>query len=94
MRAKSYRSLSLEPLVTFLTVYHEPDPYDGHQSTDAHSIKALAELCNVDRQSFYRWQQRGELPWFTADSIAIAIGTHPVLIWGDEWLELADARTY
>lgn len=40
----------------------------------------VAERCGVDRSQGYRWRARG-LTIRDADRVAIALGTHPVLIW-------------
>jgi transcriptional regulator with XRE-family HTH domain len=44
----------------------------------------LAEALGVTRRAVQRWQTKG-IPWPTADKLAIAAGSHPVLVWGDAW---------
>jgi transposase-like protein len=45
-------------------------------------ITGIARRLDVDRQYVYRWLRRG-LDDRQADTIAIALGLHPCLIWAD-----------
>jgi hypothetical protein len=48
---------------------------------------AVTDLARVDRSGFNRAVQRGHISMWTADRIAIQLNTHPLLIWGDQWLD-------
>lgn len=48
---------------------------------------ALARRVGVSRRTVCRWQQAG-LAIHTADAAAIAIGTHPAIVWPAQWAAL------
>ena len=43
----------------------------------------IARWLEVPERTVSRWQEQGGMPLWTADRIAIRIGSHPALIWGD-----------
>ena len=54
----------------------------------------LASLCQsasldlfVTRRTIHRWARTGVDPW-RADRAAIAVGFHPVEVWGRDWRRL------
>jgi hypothetical protein len=52
------------------------------------SSAAFARMIRKPKRRVQEWRARGTLPWQTADEAAIALGFHPLLVWGDDWLEL------
>lgn len=46
---------------------------------------ALAALVGVSRRTVVRWAVDG-IPLESAEDAAFAAGSHPVAIWGDDWL--------
>jgi hypothetical protein len=41
-----------------------------------------------------RWITAGEtLSWVSADEAAIALGLHPILVWGEAWLNVRGELT-
>ena len=46
-----------------------------------------ADLLGIDKRTLRRWRRDG-LDEYQADRVAVALGTHPSLIWGqDRWRE-------
>ena len=60
----------------------------GHRTLHDASVAA-----GVDWSGFHRAVRRGRICMWNADRIAIRLGTHPVLIWGDEWLNVGAYRS-
>jgi hypothetical protein len=52
------------------------------------STAVFARMVRKPKRRVQEWRARGTLPWWTADETAVALGFHPLLIWGDKWLEL------
>jgi transcriptional regulator with XRE-family HTH domain len=48
----------------------------------------FARMINVTQRAINRWKSKGGIPWTSADEAAIAIGLHPMLVWGDAWLNV------
>lgn len=78
--------LSFDALETFITCDYGPDDEivrgnlpvrDGRQQTDGR----IAMLCGVSRSAVLRWRRDGRVPFETADTIAIRLGSHPGIIW-------------
>jgi lambda repressor-like predicted transcriptional regulator len=49
-------------------------------------LKLLAEVLRIDRSTLYRLLQRSRLRYDAADSIAVALGRHPVELWSN-WFD-------
>lgn len=79
------KSLPLEPLETLARVRHE----DGSGPSRPFSDTVLAEMVGVSSRAVARWRANdNRLPWATADTTAVALGLHPVAVWGDDWVAL------
>lgn len=52
------------------------------------SVRMLAEMIGTTPRAVSRWKADGGVPWISADEAAIALGVHPILVWGDEWLNV------
>lgn len=51
---------------------------------------ATARLCDVSRETVYRWRQSG-VPVFAADRVAVLVlGVPPAAIWGEMWWRTVD----
>jgi|GEM_PF-5269812 len=48
------------------------------------SARDFALALNVNTRNVQRWRHRG-IQWWTADRLAVHLGTHPSLIWPDHW---------
>lgn len=49
----------------------------------------FAGMVNMSSRAVTRWITAGEtLSWVSADEAAIALGLHPILVWGDAWLNV------
>lgn len=71
-------SVSLEPLARLVETQLGPEL----------TTESFARLCKTTSHAIDRWRNNGTIPWVSADEAAIAIGLHPVLVWGDEWLNV------
>lgn len=52
------------------------------------SQASLARLVGTSNEAVSRWNVSGEVPWISADVAAIRLGLHPILVWGDDWLNV------
>jgi hypothetical protein len=51
--------------------------------------RTFARMVNHSHRAVTRWITADRtIPWISADESAIAIGLHPILIWGDDWLNV------
>ena len=50
---------------------------------DSPPVQIVARRLALPRSTIYRWRREGGIPYYTADRIALRLGTHPVLIWPD-----------
>lgn len=48
----------------------------------------FAAMVGVTPRAVARWQRTGRIPWMSADAAAVTLGYHPVLVWGDDWLNV------
>lgn len=48
-------------------------------------VEVVSQI-KMSRNTFWQYKQGKQIPYLTADRIAIALGVHPTHIWGDEWL--------
>lgn len=72
-------ALPLEPLYSIVT------------STTGHTEMTNTEFArrvNTTVVAVNRWKKQGGIPWVSADEAAVAIGLHPLLVWGDAWLNV------
>lgn len=49
------------------------------------TVTRMARMCDVARETVYRWRRAGHVPEFAADRAAVALGVHPATIWGGVW---------
>jgi hypothetical protein len=47
------------------------------------NVTRFAQQAGIDRSMFHHWQQRGGIPLWSADRVAIRCGVHPCRIWPD-----------
>lgn len=53
-------------------------------------VAAATTILGVSRRTVERWLVGG-VDWNRADRIAVKVfGVHPIDVWGDAWVELAD----
>ncbi|MEM7272659.1 MAG: hypothetical protein AAF547_06225 [Actinomycetota bacterium] len=55
--------------------------------TQPASLTALADQLGVEPRTIYRWRAAG-LSIDQADRTAIALDSHPAIIWPEQWLAL------
>ena len=73
------KSLPLEPLYNIAV---------GMSDNPRFTQGEFARMINVTERAVTRWKKQGGIPWTSADEAAIAIGLHPLLVWGDDWLNV------
>lgn len=66
----------------------DPGPVLARFGPDARDAE-IAEACGVTRHAVAKWRHHGRMSQWTADRVAVALGLHPCLLWGDEWWESA-----
>lgn len=54
------------------------------RATQTTTRRQLAQVVGVTPRTIHRWAAAG-IPLYAADRAAIAAGTHPLLIWPDDW---------
>lgn len=74
--------LSFDPLLRFIS-----------SKNDQHELNSVVEdylyRFGVTYRSWHRYMRQGQIPFSAADKIAIALGYHPIEIWGDEYFNPA-----
>lgn len=71
--------LPLEPLAAIAAAQH-----GGPVFTNIDLAKAIG----MTDRAINRWKVAGGIPWTSADEAAINLGLHPILVWGDDWLNV------
>jgi hypothetical protein len=62
--------------------WHELESFDRFT---VDSAQRVADRCAVSRRTIHRWLAGAQTDERTADRVAIGLGTHPLLLWPDEW---------
>jgi len=57
----------------------------GHDQECKSVLSALAELLGVNYRTLLRWRKAG-VPISEAEDLSFMLGTHPAVIWGEEWI--------
>lgn len=83
-------TLPLEPLEKLAQAATGLERYSGgRMRVQMFTDKLFAEMIGASERALARWRANGgQVPWPSADVAAIRLGTHPVLVWGQEWLDL------
>jgi hypothetical protein len=55
---------------------------------DPWSENAFAKMVGVSNGAIGRWKRSGNIPWASADTVAVRLGFHPMSIWPTEWMAL------
>lgn len=55
------------------------------QECEIGTPRQVADALGIAPRTAYRWRSEG-IPVDDADRLAIALGMHPIEIWGDDWL--------
>lgn len=50
----------------------------------------VAQLLNISRDALRRYRKAGTIPAELADPLAIAVGLHPLIVWGTDWTNALD----
>lgn len=82
MRELSYKKMPVEPLIRVAEMM-------GGEHSKL-SQQDLADMIGISSRAITRWRKEGGIPWISADEAAVAIGLHPLLVWGDDWLNVRD----
>lgn len=80
---KSFPSLPLAPLWDVAR--------SGSMSataTSSFTATMFAEQIGHNIRAVTRWKETGTIPWISADVAACRLGFHPLLVWGDDWLNI------
>lgn len=72
-------SLPIEPLYNIAA---------GMSDNPRFTQAEFARMINVTQRAITRWKSAGGIPWTSADEAAIRLGLHPMLVWGDAWLNV------
>lgn len=80
--------LPLEPLWRYVQRRHRP-VVTGQR--EVFGPTDVAAEVGVHPRTVMRWRHTG-LTWDHADKAAIHLGSHPALIWGNEWWALVSAE--
>lgn len=80
--------LPLEPLWRYVQRRHRQ--VDRGQRETFGAVDIAAEV-GVHSRTVKRWRHTG-LTWDHADKAAIRLGSHPALIWGNEWWALVPTQ--
>jgi lambda repressor-like predicted transcriptional regulator/DNA-binding phage protein len=83
------RSLPIGPLVELVERHREDLDETGMPTM---SWAELARRAGYWPRSLHQWKAAGLVPPAAADRLACALGTHPVLIWPEEWPAALGAR--
>lgn len=70
-KPKIDRTLDPEPLVHFVRTTTGTD---------------VVDLLGISRNAWWRYKGGQKIHYLLADRYAIALGVHPMDIWGDDWL--------
>jgi hypothetical protein len=96
--ASANTSFPLAPLLSYAQRKAAPDG-----NAQPISDKEFARMVGVSSRTVARWRAEaqgefeflwdgtpalGYVPWPSCDEAATSLGTHPILIWGDLWLDL------
>ncbi len=79
--------LPLEPLLDALPIDHCLTRQDV---VGPGVIAQAATLLDVSTRTLHRLRHTGLNPW-TADRLAIAGGLHPLVVWGEAWMDAIGA---
>jgi hypothetical protein len=82
-------SLPLKPLWDLARVQADI-PDDGLMTAGTMGFTAVlfAEMVGTTSRAVTRWRKEGQVPWLSADEAAVNLGLHPILVWGDDWLNV------
>jgi hypothetical protein len=58
----------------------------GNDQFKTDAVTRIADRCSVTPRTIWRWLGGARMDERTADRVAITLGTHPLLLWPDEWL--------
>lgn len=88
-RDRTFASLPLKPLWDLARVKADI-PDDGLMAAGVWGFTAaqFAEMCGTSSRAVTRWRKDGRIPWLSADEAAVNLGFHPMLVWGDDWLNV------
>jgi hypothetical protein len=82
-----YARLPFEPLgkfvATLIVVRHSEDA----DSSAGDGLTSLWKGESAENAAYWRAKKAGWLTVMAADQLAVSLGLHPCLIWGDEWFE-------
>ncbi|MHB9019388.1 MAG: hypothetical protein ACYC3G_00720 [Minisyncoccota bacterium] len=87
---KRKRTLSITPLLraAYELLREQADHRADYRASTG--IRELAIQSGVNVRLLYRFLAAGEIDVFWADKLACGLGTHPFLLWGEEWLQVDD----
>jgi len=68
----------------------DPAPLIALAKRQGRTYEDWAAAAGMPRNSLYK-RLYEPLSWGTADRLAIALGYHPALVWGDKWWQIQDA---
>jgi hypothetical protein len=79
--SETLQSMPLKPLERLARLKADmPSEFD-----DTFTDEKFATMLGVSKRSVARWRVTGEIPWTTADVVAVNLGFHPHDVWGEDW---------
>ena len=83
------QTFAIEPLEDTAFRLSGRDKFDGGDATGTFNDRVFADMIGVAYRTLKRWRAAGgTLTWDAADKAAIRHGSHPLAIWGPEWMDL------
>lgn len=81
----AHSALPIQPLLRIAEV--QADLHRESTKT-GFTHRVFADMIDASEKAVSRWIAAGTIPWVSADEAAIALGYHPILVWGDDWLNV------
>lgn len=86
---KSFARLPLKPLWDIARIKSDMPEVAAQTSASLGFTSAMfADMIGHHPKAVNRWQETDTIPWLSADAAAVALGTLPHLVWGDDWLNV------
>lgn len=84
------QTLSLEPLENLAFQVSPFDRrFDGGKAEGTFNDRVFADMIGVAYRTLKRWRANGgTITWDAADKAAVRLGSHPLTVWGIEWMAL------
>ena len=84
------KTFSIEPLESLAFRLSGFDSrFEGGKAEGTFNDRVFADMIGVAYRTLKRWRAGdGTITWGAADKAAVRLGSHPLTIWGVEWMAL------